>query len=199
LSFWRSEFEHWTELNVVVCYGSSESCNIVYEYEFPVVTEDGTKVAHRVAFDVLLTNYETFVTDWGKFQEIEWRYLVLDECHRVMNQPGKCYKLLQQLRFEHCPLLTGIPVRKDIEQFWRLLHFLHPQRFTDLPAFMAYFGAPASPEKTTQWRKLKRKFLLRRKKVDVDRALADNEGTVIQVELTRIQKTFYRGLFQETD
>jgi chromodomain-helicase-DNA-binding protein 7 len=197
LPHWRSEFDHWTNLNAVVYHGSPAARDIIYEYEFPVIGERGSKVPKRVAFDVLITNYETFVTDFAKIQDIEWRYLVLDEGHRLKNHSGKCYQLLQQLRCEHCTLLTGTPIQNNVEELWSLLHFLHPSIFNSLPDFLARFRAIDDVDTLAKLQELIKPFLLRRKKGDVETSIGAKEETIIEVELTRIQKTFYRALLHE--
>ena len=59
-------------------------------------------------YDVMLTTYETFVSEqnWLKRTFI-WRYVVLDEGHRIKNSESGLSKSLQNLKTEHKLLLTG--------------------------------------------------------------------------------------------
>jgi SNF2 family DNA or RNA helicase len=196
LPHWHAEFENWTSLNVVVYHGSPAARHIIYEYEFPAVGDDGKKLPRRVGFNVVVTNYETFVTDFVKFENIEWRYLVLDEGHRLKNHTGKCYQLLQHLRYEHCTLLTGTAIQNTVEELWSLLLLLL-QIFNNLPDFLARFGAIDNIDTLAKLQDLIKPFLLRRKKGDVEQSIAAKEETIIEVELTRIQKTYYRALLHE--
>lgn len=198
LGHWRGEVERWSNLNAIVYHGSPSSREIIEEYEFPAYGENGKRLLRRVQFDVLITNYETFVTDFSKFREIEWRYLVLDEGHRLKNHTGKCYQLIQQLTYEHCTLLTGTPIQNNVEELWSLLHLLHPKIFNDLSDFLARFGEIDNVETLAQLQELIRPFLLRRKKGEVETSIAAKEETIIMVELTRIQKTYYRALLHES-
>jgi chromodomain-helicase-DNA-binding protein 7 len=177
LPHWRSEFGHWMGLNVIVYHGSPAARDIIYEYEFPAITESGKKNPQRIAFDAVITNYETFATDFAKFQEIEWRYLGLNEGHRLKNHTGKCYQLLQQLRYEHCTLLTGTPIQNNVEELWSLLHLLHPQIFNSLPDFLARFGALDNVDPLSKLQELIKPFLLRREKNDVEASIAAKEET----------------------
>ncbi|KAK8835567.1 choline dehydrogenase 6 [Tritrichomonas musculus] len=191
---WKTEFERWSNLNAIIYQGSPATREIIEEYEFPAHNEQGEVIKNAVSFDVLITNYESFASNFDKLNEIEWRYLVLDEGHRLKNHEGKCYRLLLKLTFEHCTLLTGTPIQNNVEELWSLLHLLHPHRFNDLPQFLEQFGNIDNIETLRKLQNLIRPYLLRRKKNDVETSIAAKEETIIEVELTRIQKTYYRAL-----
>ncbi|KAH0790123.1 SNF2 family N-terminal domain containing protein [Histomonas meleagridis] len=196
LPHWKKEFESWSTLNCVIFHGSPTSKEIIKRYEINVYDANGNVDPTRVRFDVLITNYETLMSDYEVFNCIEWRYLVLDEGHRLKNHNGKCYRMLEQIKFEHCTLLTGTPIQNNVEELWSLLHFLHPNIFNNLPMFLEKFGKMDN-EKLHQLQDLIKKFLLRRKKSDVDKTIAAKEETIIEVELTRTQKTYYRAFLHE--
>jgi SNF2 family DNA or RNA helicase len=71
---------------------------------------------------------------------VEWRYLVIDEAHKLKNPQGKLYQKMQTLVFEHCTMLTGTPIQNCIEELWGLLHFLYPEQFADLDEFTSRYG-----------------------------------------------------------
>ena len=194
---WKNEFEKWTNLNAIIYHGGPTAREIIEEFEFPAYDENGNVIPNAVSFDSLITNYETFVSNFAKLKEIEWRYLVLDEGHRLKNHSGKCYQLLLQLTYDHCTLLTGTPIQNNVEELWSLLHLLHPRVFNDLPGFLERFGNIDNVETLQSLQKLIHPFLLRRKKNDVETSIAAKEETIIEVELTRIQKTYYRALLHE--
>ena len=197
LPHWKNEFERWTDINAIIYHGSAAGKEIIKKYEMFITNENGQFDTSYVHFDVLITNYETFRTDFDLFSKIEWHYLVLDEGHRLKNHTGKVYKLLQQIKYEHCTLLTGTPVQNNVEELWSLLHFLHPERFSDLAQFMEKFGVIQDHETLTQIQAVIKPYILRRRKADVDTSIAAKEETIIEVELTRIQKTYYKALLHE--
>jgi len=192
LSHWKYEFHRWTSFNTVVFHGNPQTRNVIQQYEF-YRKNDKT----NVMFDVLITNYETFTTEYNTFKGIEWRYLVLDEAHRLKNHTGKCYQLISQLSFEHCTLLTGTPIQNNVEELWSLLHLIHPSLFYDLADFLEKFGEIEDIDTLQALQKIINPFLLRRKKSDVDTSIAEKEETIIEVELTRVQKTYYRAFLHE--
>lgn len=198
LPHWKEEFERWTDLNCVVFHGDAASRKMIIDYEITSYDEKGNVLPTQVAFDVLITNYDIFRTEYKLLQSIEWRYLVADEGHKLKNYKSKIYGLMQNLTFEHCTLLTGTPIQNDVSELWSLLHFLNPSKFNDLDAFNKRYG---NMEDSNQVKELQEEvmadLLLRRRKGDVEKAILPKEETIIQVELTRIQKKLYRAFLHE--
>ena len=58
-------------------------------------------------FNVLLTTYETVSSDFEELQWIHWRYIVVDEAHRLKSSNSKVLKLLKVLQTDYKLLLTG--------------------------------------------------------------------------------------------
>ena len=198
LPHWKYEFEKWTDLQAIVYHGSTKSREIIQNTEFVVVDEHGRELKGRVQFDVLITNYETLMLeDYNVIQNIDWRYLIVDEAHRIKNYESKTYQLLESLTFEHCTLLTGTPIQNSTDELWTLLHFIDPVKFADQEEFLSHFGQITDVEQTKQLRTLLKPVMLRRKKCDVDKDIAAKEETIVEVELTRVQKKFYKALLHE--
>ena len=198
LPHWKREFEKWTDLEPVIYHGSTRSREIIKGTEFLVVDEHGRELKGRVQFDVLITNYETLMLeDYSLISHIEWRYLVIDEAHRIKNYESKTYQLLESLIFEHCTLLTGTPIQNSTDELWTLLHFIDPGKFADSKEFLEKFGQITDVEQTKQLREILRPLMLRRKKSDVDKDIGAKEETIVEVELTRVQKKFYKALLHE--
>ena len=59
------------------------------------------------------------------------------------------------------------------------------------------FGVIQDHETLTQIQAVIKPYILRRRKADVDTSIAAKEETIIEVELTRIQKTYYKALLHE--
>lgn len=122
---------------------------------------------------------------------------------------------------EHKVLLTGTPLQNNIDELFSLLNFLEPKQFYSSDAFLAEFGDLKSD---TQVEKLKavsrdliccllcqlssvvktcdvlfqvlKPMMLRRLKEDVEKNLAAKEETIVEVELTNIQKKYYRAILE---
>ena len=193
---WKMEIERWTHLNCVIFHGNKESREMIINTEFHVLDDKGRLRDNRVQFDVVITNYDIFRTEFKALSAIQWRYLVADEGHKLKNYKGKIYGLMEQLEFEHCTLLTGTPIQNNLVELWSLLHFLHPDKFDDVDEFMTKYDM-TDRDQVKEIQKVMESYMLRRKKGDVEKAILPKEETIISVELTRIQKTFYRAFLHE--
>ena len=197
LNHWRNEFEKWSELNTVIYHGNQQCRDLIRQLEFTVYNDKGRVVPDRVQFDVLVTNYDTIQNEFSIFEKIEWRYVVFDEAHRLKNPRGKLYQKIERLAFEHCTMLTGTPIQNNMEELWGLLHLLHPDRFDNLEEFNEKYGDMNNSEQVKQIQAIIKPLMLRRKKADVEKSIAPKEETIVNVELTRVQKKFYKAFLSD--
>ena len=113
-------------------------------------------------FDVVVTTYEMAASQNMKTMlchRIHWRYLVLDEGHRIKNEKINLYQRLLGVKAQRKLLLTGellshrysqdvcipmdtlpprlagTPLQNNLHELWALLHFLHPELFDDPTVF----------------------------------------------------------------
>jgi hypothetical protein len=85
------------------------------------------KIVHQ-KFNVLLTTYEYLMNkhDRPKLSKIHWRYIIIDEGHRIKNASCKLNADLRHYQSSHRLLLTGTPlqVTKCPPQFCYFLDWL---------------------------------------------------------------------------
>ena len=62
-------------------------------------------------------------------RKIRWRYMVVDEAHRLKNRDSATAADVHSLRVEHMHLLTGTPVQNNMTELWALLNLLDKKRF----------------------------------------------------------------------
>jgi SNF2 family DNA or RNA helicase len=79
---------------------------------------------------------------------------------------------------------------------WTLLNFIEPGLFQSLEDFQESFGNMANREQVEALQRKISPFMLRRVKEDVAKDIPAKEETVIDVELTSIQKQYYRAIFE---
>lgn len=111
-------------------------------------------------------------------------------------------KLAKNLRdenfvFKHSLLLTGTPIQNNMEELWTLLHFINPDGFDSLEDFMEKYGDIKSKECVDELHETIRPYILRRLKEDVEKSVPPKEETLIEVELTTLQKQYYRALYEK--
>ena len=86
-------------------------------------------------FDVIVTSYEMVIREQGAFRKFAWRYLIVDEAHRMKNEESKLAQVLRSLSTHSRLLITGTPLQNNLHELWALLHFLHPEIFASSDAF----------------------------------------------------------------
>ena len=63
-------------------------------------------------FNVLLTTYEYVMKDKGPLSKLKWKYMIIDEGHRMKNHHCKLTQILNQYYVApHRLLLTGTPLQ----------------------------------------------------------------------------------------
>ncbi|XP_031342134.1 chromodomain-helicase-DNA-binding protein 7 isoform X2 [Photinus pyralis] len=193
---WQREIEAWTELNVIVYHGSSASRNMLQEYEYFYKNEKGQPIKEITKFNILITTFEIIVTDFADLKGFNWRVCIIDEAHRLKNRNCKLLEGLRQLNLEHRVLLSGTPLQNNVNELFSLLNFLEPTQFANSEQFLQEFGALKSEQEVQKLQCILKPMMLRRLKEDVEKSLAPKEETVVEVELTNIQKKYYRGILE---
>nr|XP_060467482.1 chromodomain-helicase-DNA-binding protein 7 [Panthera onca] len=194
---WEREFRTWTELNVVVYHGSQASRRTIQLYEMYFRDPQGRVIKGSYKFHAIITTFEMILTDCPELRNIPWRCVVIDEAHRLKNRNCKLLEGLKMMDLEHKVLLTGTPLQNTVEELFSLLHFLEPSRFPSETTFMQEFGDLKTEEQVQKLQAILKPMMLRRLKEDVEKNLAPKEETIIEVELTNIQKKYYRAILEK--
>lgn len=67
-------------------------------------------------FDVVVTSYEMVIKEKGHFKKFHWRYIIIDEAHRIKNENS----LLSKVHLADVPALlllqAGSPTRPQTPQ-----------------------------------------------------------------------------------
>ncbi len=193
---WQREFELWSDMNVIVYHGSQTSRNMLAEYEMYYKNDKGERMNNVFKFHVIITTYECLITDILELREIRWRACVIDEAHRLKNNKCKLLEGLNLLEIESRTLLSGTPLQNNIQELYSLLSFLEPLQFSSQEAFVKEFGDMQNEEQVKKLQALLKPLMLRRMKEDVEKSLKPKEETIVEVELTNMQKKYYRAILE---
>jgi chromodomain-helicase-DNA-binding protein 7 len=193
---WQREFETWTDLNVVTYHGSSASRNMLQEYEMYYKNEKGERIEGVYKFQVMITTFEIVLTDCLELRDFHFRACIIDEAHRLKNRNCKLLEGLRLLNMEHRVLLTGTPLQNNVEELFSLLNFLEPTQFSSPEVFMQDFGDLKTEDQVEKLQAILKPMMLRRLKEDVEKSLAPKEETIVEVELTNVQKKYYRAILE---
>jgi SNF2 family DNA or RNA helicase len=195
---WQNECEIWSTMNCVVYHGNSAAREIIRDFEFHYLDENlrpQKKKPYR--FNILVTTYEVAIKDIAVLSKIHWRCLVVDEAHRLKNQSSRLVEQMRSLRRDHCVLLTGTPLQNKTEELWALLNFLDAKSFPSVADFLEKFGDLHEAQQVADLHKMLKPYLLRRVKEDVEKSLPPKEETIVEVELTPVQKQWYRAIYEK--
>ncbi|XP_066566718.1 putative global transcription activator SNF2L2 isoform X3 [Amia ocellicauda] len=197
LSNWVYELDKWSPSVVKIAYKGT-----------PAMRRSLVPQLRSGKFNVLLTTYEYIIKDKHILAKIRWKYMIVDEGHRMKNH--HC-KLTQVLNTHYVAprrlLLTGTPLQNKLPELWALLNFLLPTIFKSCSTFEQWFNAPfamtgervdLNEEETIliirRLHKVLRPFLLRRLKKEVESQLPEKVEYVIKCDMSAIQKILYRHM-----
>ncbi|KAJ0181016.1 hypothetical protein K1T71_003101 [Dendrolimus kikuchii] len=197
LSNWVLEFEKWAPTVLVVSYKGSPASRRLVQTQMK-----STK------FNVLLTTYEYVIKDKGVLAKVQWKYMIIDEGHRMKNHHCKLTQVLNTHYIApHRLLLTGTPLQNKLPELWALLNFLLPSIFKSCSTFEQWFNAPfattgekveLNEEETIliirRLHKVLRPFLLRRLKKEVESQLPDKVEYIIKCDMSGLQRVLYKHM-----
>ena len=158
---WINEFRKW--------------CPVIRAVKFHGAKDD--RVAQKAtmmqkgAFDVCVTSYEMIIKEKAVFTAFKWKYIIIDEAHRIKNEKSVLFQVVKKLDTAYRLLITGgrggrgegaeegrraraesdapppppprpgTPLQNNLHELWALLHFLLPEMFSSSDAFEAWFQA----------------------------------------------------------
>ncbi|XP_061546171.1 lymphoid-specific helicase [Phycodurus eques] len=201
---WINEFKRFTpEVSVLLYHGPQ--------------TERGKLLKHihksqgsLSMFPVVVTSFEIAMIDRKFLQRCQWKYLIVDEGHRIKNLNCRLVQELKLLPTDNKLLLTGTPLQNNLAELWSLLNFLLPEVFDDLKSFESWFdidtlGEPESVVAAERERnilsmlhQILTPFLLRRLKADVTLEIPPKKEIIVYAPLTAKQETFYAAVVNKT-
>eukprot|EP00250_Pteridium_aquilinum_P001778 c11994_g1_i1 orf=341-5044(-) len=194
LGHWQREIESLTDMNCLVYSGSTEDRNVMKEYEFYTTSKSAD-----LKFNVLLTGYEVLMKDHHFLSKQEWQYIVVDEAHRLKTKQSKTSRTLKEMsvRKGGLLLLTGTPVQNNTKEIFSLLNILDPDKFKSEEEFLSKYGDIKNAEQVRDLQEnILKPRLLRRMKEDVEKSIPLKEETIIWVELTKDQHSYYRAIYE---
>ena len=202
LGHWKREFDEWTDMHCVYYHDPHQgeaSRALIRKHEWLYPGRVGQRLASKSGvykFNVVLTSYHVLLMDWEFFKSIRFRYVVVDEAHALKNRESQLQLALREMSADSLLLLTGTPLQNDTFELWALLKLVAPEKFGTREEFHDAYGDLRTGEQVQALQKELQPLMLRRVKEDVEKSIPPKEETIINVELTQLQKQYYRAIFE---
>eukprot|EP00698_Gefionella_okellyi_P002844 TRINITY_DN12712_c0_g1_i1.p1 TRINITY_DN12712_c0_g1~~TRINITY_DN12712_c0_g1_i1.p1 ORF type:complete len:695 (-),score=197.22 TRINITY_DN12712_c0_g1_i1:90-2090(-) len=200
---WIAEINRWTQFGIpsLLYHGDKATRKHVFAQRLcGEVNAD---------FPVVVTSYEIILRDRALLRKLNWKYIVVDEGHRLKNMDCRLILELKKFTSSNRLLLTGTPLQNSLAELWSLLNFLLPDVFNDLQFFTSWFdfatvdGAIQTDKVLQQERDsalvtklhtILRPFVLRRLKSEVEVEMPPLVEIPLHVPLSARQQSVYADL-----
>lgn len=193
---WIREFKKWCpSIRAIRMGGTKAERQKFITEDLPPDGKTG-----KLRFEVLITSYEGMLKEKGKLGKIDWKYLIIDEAHRIKNENSSLSTVVRTMKTQFRILITGTPLQNNLHELWALLNFLLPDIFGDAQQFDDWFSLSDNQGQDNVIRKLHtvlRPFMLRRIKKDVACALPPKKETKLYVGLTPMQQEWYTRVLRK--
>jgi superfamily II DNA or RNA helicase len=107
-------------------------------------TGPGRHKDHRIlnSYDIILTTYQTVLSDLQLLTKLEFRYVILDESQQIKNRHSQSFKALNSLNAAHKVSLSGTPVENSLSDLWSQMEFINQNVLGTYPFFRKHFLDP---------------------------------------------------------
>lgn len=206
LSNWVNEVSRFVpSMTAIIYHGSKKERMDIRRKHMP--KDIGPK------FPLIITSYGVALSDAKILAQYKWKYVVVDEGHRLKNTKCILLRELRRLPMENKLLLTGTPLQNNLAELWSLLNFILPDIFSSHKEFESWFdfsgkgNSESQSEETeekgkvqviTKLHSILRPFLLRRMKEDVEQMLPRKKEIILYANMTEHQKQIQDHLVNKT-
>jgi ATP-dependent DNA helicase len=128
LSNWINEFQTYVSLGRTDKRFAPEIPCILYHGD--KVTREGLRKKHfsrkqsPEQFPIVVTSYEIIMNDRQFLAKLQWKFIIIDEGHRIKNLNCKLIRELKSYDSANRLLLTGTPLQNNLKELWSLLNFI---------------------------------------------------------------------------
>ncbi|XP_042538371.1 probable global transcription activator SNF2L1 isoform X6 [Dipodomys spectabilis] len=187
---WMNEFKRWVPALRVICFVGDKEVRAAFIRDEMMPGE----------WDVCVTSYEMVIKEKSVFKKFHWRYLVIDEAHRIKNEKSKLSEIVREFKSTNRLLLTGTPLQNNLHELWALLNFLLPDVFNSADDFDSWFDTKnclGDQKLVERLHVVLKPFLLRRIKTDVEKSLPPKKEIKIYLGLSKMQREWYTKILMK--
>jgi SWI/SNF-related matrix-associated actin-dependent regulator of chromatin subfamily A member 5 len=99
LQNWMNEFAKWCPTIKTICLTGNKDERA--EFVKNTLLDEGE-------WDVCVSSYEIVLAEKSALKKIQWKYLIIDEAHRIKNDESKLALVVRTLKSKNRLLITGV-------------------------------------------------------------------------------------------
>ncbi|MDI9519808.1 MAG: DEAD/DEAH box helicase [Bacillota bacterium] len=181
---WQTEIERFAPgLSAVVVSGSR------------AVREKQVADALEESCDVIITSYPLLRQDIALYEQIRFRFAVLDEAQNIKNFTSQTARAAKCLNAHTRLALTGTPMENNVTELWSLFDFVLPGYLFSAREFIKRYE---DGRNAGELRLRIRPFLMRRLKADVMSELPEKLSTTLYCEMNTEQRRVYQAALMKS-
>lgn len=187
LGNWFRESKRWCPALKVYKFHCSSAVR-------PSIVKAHLNSAETMRYDVVVTTFEMILEEMNTFRKFQWKYLVVDEAHKLKNEESKAHLALISLPSTQRLIITGTPLQNNLKELWALLHFLAPHLFSESSSFETWFDTASGQQDTEVMEnihKMLSPLMLRRLKSEVNTGIPPKKEIYVSCRLTKKQREWY--------
>lgn len=177
LENWRRELNKFTNgFNILIHQGSKRSGSPNYLSKF----------------DIVLTSYETVISDLILLKMINWDMVIADEAQAIKNPDALRTRSLKQLNKNISIAVTGTPFENKISDVWSIIDFVYPNYLSSLSKFDQLYNNDING--ATDLEPHVSPLILRRKVLDVAKDLPEKIVSEIAITMDESMQIGYEEI-----
>lgn len=197
---WKDELRRWGWWHTELYHGGVKSRREAFE------------MAKAGMLEVMITTYQTYRTNKGEINTIQWDCIVADECHNFKEMKSDTAKSMNEVNALCRIGLTGTAIQNKYEEFWTLLNWTNPGKLGPISTWKVTVCEPlklgqshnatnyqlARARKTAKSLRdnLLPQFFLRRTKAIIKDQLPKKSDRVVFCPLTDTQARAYQNFLE---
>ncbi|MFA9423303.1 MAG: SNF2 helicase associated domain-containing protein [Sedimentibacter sp.] len=179
---WQSEIEKFSpEITTLIIAG-----NAIQRSELIACIND---------YDLIFTSYDLIKRDIELYENLEFKYCILDEAQYIKNSTTQNAKAVKLIKSDVRFALTGTPIENSLADLWSIFDFIMPGFLLSYKKFKDKYEIPIVKEQNSEilqrLHKQIQPFILRRLKKDVLKELPDKIETLYYAQMETVQKKLY--------
>ncbi|KUG02637.1 superfamily ii dna/rna helicase, snf2 family [hydrocarbon metagenome] len=179
---WQDEARRFTpDLKVVIMSGNQrERREIMASLDMP---------------DLIVTSYALIKRDLALYQDMQFRYCILDEAQNIKNPNTQVAKTVKHIQASARFALTGTPIENSLSELWSIFDFLMPGYLLSHNKFRSRYEVPIvkdnQPEAIQELKRHIQPFVMRRMKREVLKELPKKTENKMSNSMTAEQRKLY--------